>query len=214
MSLIGAAFGRPLFCLPLAPCRKALPTALSLARIFPVEDQPAVALFHKSASLFSNRLPKVLGPGAHSVIDYSVAALFFTAGALFWSRHKNASISALLCGTGVLLNGLFTDYPGGVVRAISFETHGKLMSGSPESPLPSPVSWALPTTLRRASLRPPPLPRPSPPASLTIAPEPGRAGNLSPTSGLRRAATNCAGSPPDWRVQPRCDSIYIDSHGK
>ncbi len=129
MSLIGAAFGRPLFCLPLAPCRKALPTALSLARIFPVEDQPAVALFHKSASLFSNRLPKVLGPGAHSVIDYSVAALFFTAGALFWSRHKNASISALLCGTGVLLNGLFTDYPGGVVRAISFETHGKIDVG-------------------------------------------------------------------------------------
>jgi hypothetical protein len=28
-----------------------------------------------------------------------------------------------------LLNGLFTDYPGGVVRGISFETHGKIDIG-------------------------------------------------------------------------------------
>jgi hypothetical protein len=88
-----------------------------------------MALLHKSASIFSNRLPKVLGPGAHSVIDYSVAALFFTAGGLFWSRHKSASVSALLCGAGVMLNSLFTDYPGGVVKAISFETHGKIDVG-------------------------------------------------------------------------------------
>jgi hypothetical protein len=88
-----------------------------------------MALLHKGASIFSNRLPKVLGPGTHFMIDYSVAALCFTAGALFWSRHKSASISALLCGTGALLNGLFTDYPGGVVPAISFETHGKIDVG-------------------------------------------------------------------------------------
>jgi hypothetical protein len=84
---------------------------------------------HKSASIFSHRLPKVLGPGTHTMIDYSVAALFFTAGALFWSRHKSASLSALLCGAGVTLNSLFTDYPGGAVRAISFETHGKIDAG-------------------------------------------------------------------------------------
>ena len=88
-----------------------------------------MALFHKGASIFSTRLPKVLGPGTHSIVDYSVAAIFFTAGALFWSRHKRASISALLCGTGSLLNGLFTDYPAGAVRAIGFETHGKIDIG-------------------------------------------------------------------------------------
>jgi hypothetical protein len=72
----------------------------------------------------------VLGPGTHSVIDYSIAALFFTAGALFWRRHKSASISALLCGSGVLFNSLFTEYPGGVVdQGISFETHGKIDIG-------------------------------------------------------------------------------------
>ena len=88
-----------------------------------------MAFLHKGASIFSNRLPKVLGPGTRSVVDYSIAALFFTAGALFWSRHKRASISALLCGSGVLLNSLFTDYPGGVVKGISFETHGKIDVG-------------------------------------------------------------------------------------
>ncbi len=88
-----------------------------------------MALFQKSASLFSNRLPKVLGPGTHAIVDYSVAALLFSAGALFWSRHKSASISAILCGAGTLLNSLFTDYPGGVVPAMSFETHGRIDVG-------------------------------------------------------------------------------------
>jgi|GEM_PF-453562 hypothetical protein len=88
-----------------------------------------MALLQKSASIFSNRLPKVLGPGPHSIVDYSVAALFFTAGVLFWKRHKRASASALVCGTGAMLNGLLTDYPGGAVQAISFETHGKIDVG-------------------------------------------------------------------------------------
>lgn len=88
-----------------------------------------MALLQKSASIFSNRLPKVLGPQTRTIVDYSIAGLFFSAGVLFWSRHKSASISALLCGAGVMLNSLFTDYPGGVVRAISFETHGKIDVG-------------------------------------------------------------------------------------
>ena len=88
-----------------------------------------MALLQKSASIFSHRLPKVLGPGTHFLVDYSVATLFITAGALFWKHHKSASVSSLVCGAGVLLNGLFTDHPGGVVPAISFETHGKIDAG-------------------------------------------------------------------------------------
>jgi hypothetical protein len=88
-----------------------------------------MALLNKAASIFSNRLPKVLGPRTRSVVDYSIAALFFTAGGLFWSRYKRASVSALLCGSGVLLNTLLTDYPGGVVEGMSFETHGKIDVG-------------------------------------------------------------------------------------
>lgn len=86
-------------------------------------------LLQRSASIFSNRLPKVLGPQTHCIIDYAVAGLFFSASVLFWRRHKSASMSALLCGGGALLNTLFTDYPGGVVREMSFETHGKMDVG-------------------------------------------------------------------------------------
>jgi hypothetical protein len=88
-----------------------------------------MSLLHKSASFFSPRLPKVLAPRTRSVVDYSFAALFFTAGALFWNRHKSASVGALLCGTGVMLNSLFTDYPGGAVQGISLETHAKIDTG-------------------------------------------------------------------------------------
>jgi hypothetical protein len=88
-----------------------------------------MALMHKSAAILSSRLPKVLGPRTHAVIDYSVAGLFLGAGLLFWGRHKRAAISALLCGAGTLLNALFTDYPGGVVGGISFETHGSIDAG-------------------------------------------------------------------------------------
>lgn len=88
-----------------------------------------MALLHKCASICSPRMPKVLGPHVHSVVDYSFAALFFSAGALFWRRHKSASLGALLCGAGVMLNSLLTDHPGGVVQAISQETHAKIDTG-------------------------------------------------------------------------------------
>jgi hypothetical protein len=103
-----------------------------------------MALLQKSASIFSNRLPKVLGPQTRPLVDYSIAALLFSAGALFWSRHKSASVSALLCGAGVLLNSLFTDYPGGMVRAISFETHGKIDVGlaGPTASIPGLMGFA------------------------------------------------------------------------
>jgi hypothetical protein len=88
-----------------------------------------MALLRRSASIFSPRLPKVLDARAHSIVDYSFAALFFAAGALFWRRHKSASLGALLCGAGVTLNSLLTDYPGGVTQAISWETHAKIDTG-------------------------------------------------------------------------------------
>ena len=88
-----------------------------------------MALLQKSTSMFAHRLPKVLGPGTHAIADYSVAALFFGAGILFFRRHKSAALSALFCGTGVLLNSLFTNYPGGAVGGMSFETHGKIDYG-------------------------------------------------------------------------------------
>jgi hypothetical protein len=74
-------------------------------------------------------MPKMIGPKTHAIIDYAVAATFFTAGALFWRRHKRAAISSFLCGAAATANSLLTDYPGGVWKVMSFDTHGKIDAG-------------------------------------------------------------------------------------
>lgn len=76
-----------------------------------------------------DRMPKVIGPKTHAIIDYAMAATFFTAGALFWRRHKRAAISSFLCGAAATANSLLTDYPGGVWKVMSFDTHGKIDAG-------------------------------------------------------------------------------------
>lgn len=80
-------------------------------------------------SMFANQMPKVVGPRAHAVIDYAVAATFFTVGALFWNRDKRAAISSIICGVATVTNSIFTDYPGGIVKAISYHTHGRIDMG-------------------------------------------------------------------------------------
>src|SRR5438128_8061208 len=76
-----------------------------------------------------NRLPKVINPTAHAVIDYVVAGTFFALGAYFWRNNKRAATGAVLCGSATAATSMLTDYPGGVKRVISFETHGKIDAG-------------------------------------------------------------------------------------
>jgi hypothetical protein len=77
----------------------------------------------------TKRLPKVVSPKAHAVMDYLTVGAFFVAGALFWRRNRSAAIGSLLCGGAELAVNLLTDYPGGNSRLISFPTHGKLDIG-------------------------------------------------------------------------------------
>lgn len=77
----------------------------------------------------TNRMPKVINPKAHAIIDYAMAASFFAMAALFWRRNKRAAISCLVCGGTETAVSLLTDYPGGVTDAISFETHGRIDFG-------------------------------------------------------------------------------------
>jgi hypothetical protein len=83
----------------------------------------------QSAKFLTNRLPKVINPTAHAVIDYAMAASFLAMGAFFWKRNKRAAVSSLICGGAEMVNALMTDYPGGVAREISFETHGAIDFG-------------------------------------------------------------------------------------
>jgi hypothetical protein len=86
-------------------------------------------LLDRSAKWATNKMPKAIGPKAHAAIDYAAAASFFGMAALFWRRNQRAAVSCLFCGVAETMTALLTDYPGGVTRAISFETHGAIDFG-------------------------------------------------------------------------------------
>ncbi len=88
-----------------------------------------MSLVQTGMNIASKRLPKVIGPTVHAIIDYGVAATFFAMGAFFWSRHKRAAISSFICGGAAAMNSMLTDYPGGMWKVMSFETHGKIDAG-------------------------------------------------------------------------------------
>ena len=86
-------------------------------------------LLQKGIALAAGRMPKIIKPQAHAVLDYLVAGSFFLAAGLCWKRNKRAAVSSLLCGGMITANSALTDYPGGVWRVMSFQTHGKLDAG-------------------------------------------------------------------------------------
>ena len=88
-----------------------------------------MALTDLATRAVTDRLPKVIKPKTHAVLDYAVAGAMFTLGAFFWKRNKRAAIAAFACGGATLATSLITDYPGGVKPLISFETHGKIDAG-------------------------------------------------------------------------------------
>lgn len=71
-------------------------------------------------------IPKVIGPARHAMLDYGVAASYFLLGARMLSRHRPAATLAFINGGMVLGLSLFTNYPGGVWRRISFPMHGAM----------------------------------------------------------------------------------------
>ena len=85
-------------------------------------------LLDQAAKWTTNKMPKVIHPKAHAIIDYA-AASFFGMAAFFWRRNKRAAVSALVCGAAETITALCTDYPGGVVKEISYETHGAIDFG-------------------------------------------------------------------------------------
>ena len=98
----------------------------------------AMSLITAGTKALQTKLPKVISPTAHGVIDYGHAALFFTVG-LFCSRsNKRAACAAFTTSAFILAQSLLTDYRFGLKPAISFETHGKMDSAFAAS------SWMIP----------------------------------------------------------------------
>lgn len=82
-------------------------------------------LLYRGAKFAARRMPKVISPTTHAVLDYVVAGSFLLKAARLWKRHRRASAASLICGGAALANALVTDYPGGVVRKINYSTHGR-----------------------------------------------------------------------------------------
>jgi len=82
-------------------------------------------LLHQGAKFAARRMPKVINPTTHAVLDYVVAGSFLLKAARLWKRHRRAAAASLLCGGAALTNALVTDYPGGVFRKLSYRTHGR-----------------------------------------------------------------------------------------
>ena len=87
------------------------------------------------------RLPKVIGPKTHGVIDYAHVAFFFGVAVLCRKSNRPAALAALGTSAFVLVQSLLTDYPLGVMPVISFETHGKIDASFASG------SWAIPKAL-------------------------------------------------------------------
>lgn len=84
------------------------------------------------------RLPKVISPEVHGVIDYAHAAFFLCAGFFLWKRNRAAAVTAFATSAFVLTESMITDYPFGVEPIISFETHGKLDAAMASASLVAP----------------------------------------------------------------------------
>lgn len=101
-------------------------------------------LLDQAAKLATHKLPKVISPRTHSIIDYAIAGSFFVLGAFLWKRNKRAAVSAITCGAAETAVALCTDYPGGVAKHLNLETHKNIdfaMSGIVSS-LPSVLHFA------------------------------------------------------------------------
>ncbi len=88
-----------------------------------------MALMQRGVEALTSRMPKVISPKTHAIIDYATAGSFFLAGALSLGRSKRAAAAAFLCGAIEAGTAMMTDYPGGVADVISFKTHGKIDAG-------------------------------------------------------------------------------------
>lgn len=72
------------------------------------------------------RLPKVIDARTHAALDYLHVALFLGLAWRWRKRRPRAAVAALVSGSVLLAESVCTDYPLGVVKTMSFSTHGRM----------------------------------------------------------------------------------------
>ena len=81
-------------------------------------------IMQNAIKVMTNRMPKVVSPKTHAIIDYATAAAFIGMGIFLWRRNKRAAMASLICGGAEAATSLVTDYPGGVWKLMNFRVHG------------------------------------------------------------------------------------------
>jgi hypothetical protein len=72
------------------------------------------------------KLPKVISPKTHGLIDYGHAAFFATVAAVLWKSNRKAAVAAAGTSAFVLVQSLLTDYKWGAKKVIPFDVHGQM----------------------------------------------------------------------------------------
>ncbi len=86
-------------------------------------------LWHYGVRFAARKMPKVIKPTTHAVLDYVVAGGFLLMAARFWKCNRRAAMGSLICGGATMANAMLTDYPGGVFRVMDYRTHGRIEAG-------------------------------------------------------------------------------------
>ena len=97
-----------------------------------------MALMNQATEALKTKLPKVISPATHGIIDYAHSAFFFTVGLLCSRSNKRAAAAAFATSGFILAQSLLTYYRFGAKPVISFETHGRIDS------IFASTSWMLP----------------------------------------------------------------------
>ncbi len=93
------------------------------------------------------RLPKVISPQIHGIIDYSHAVFFATVAAVCWKRNRPAALAAATTSALVLVESLLTDYKYGVRKVIPFSVHGQMDGGFAAASLAIPKAFGFEGTV-------------------------------------------------------------------
>jgi hypothetical protein len=69
-------------------------------------------------------MPKFIDPKTHAVLDYTTAAALLAMGFKLRNQHRRASNFAFMNAATVAASSMLTDYPGGLLKRMSFQAHG------------------------------------------------------------------------------------------
>jgi hypothetical protein len=86
-------------------------------------------LLNTAARMLAKPVPRIVSAEAHAILDYIMVGSSFMSALWFWRKSKRAAVAALISGGAELAVSLLTDYPGGVMRIISFRKHREIDFG-------------------------------------------------------------------------------------